>query len=571
MNRRTFPPISSRRDDGSVLVITLVFMVVGSLIVTGLLSFAGAIFRARPPIGQRNAAAESARSGVRMALTEQRFFGTEDCHEAQTTYTLNGYPTTVTCEVISGQETFPGRLGVITTLLNTGSTALAGDQPPKKVKDIYGDVFIAGGLLDGRTTDIMPRKGVFGSTYVYDQGGLNVASTYVQGGVQYPCGDPAVQPLPGYAAGASVIDGLSFDPVLACLSVPWWERAGDDPELDGLWKYPLLPPLPTYVRTGADATWTNPTTTKVCKVYFPGRYDQPLNLASGDHYFASGVYYLTKPMTLANGARVVAGEGEYEGCLVDADAAQLSTAPAHHEITGAGATFLLGKQGQIVINKASFKLNRRVATPGTSASQGIGIRTVFTIDKDGVDDGLGFAISSTDLQIPTDQVLLFGDDPATPLVDETTIEPALTHTIPVGLSSTARYDQSELTWDQAVLDVDLTGGTSATDDFVAVDGYIFTPNAKVILRSDNQQVQQNQYYNIRIRGGLVVSRIEMNINETPFYPDKYVFGVQSIWLQRTFRLTSTTTTPRAGQTTSTAIMQLNLDGKFAVNYWVLDN
>ena len=65
---------------------------------------------------------------------------------------------------------------------------------------------------------------------------------------------------------------------------------------------------------------------------------------TGTNYFASGIYYFERPISIAAGATVVFGEGKYRGCVFDTDAAlRPDGAPKGHEITGKGATILLGK------------------------------------------------------------------------------------------------------------------------------------------------------------------------------------------------------------------------------------
>ena len=110
-------------------------------------------------------------------------------------------------------------------------------------------------------------------------------------------------------------------------------------------------------------------------MYFPGRYSG-LTLGAGNHYFPSGVYYFDDTLRLDPGARVVAGEGRWGGCAVDAEAAFAPTAPRNHEITGRGATFLLGDAASISADNASFRINRRVSTPNSRGTETIAIRSV---------------------------------------------------------------------------------------------------------------------------------------------------------------------------------------------------
>ncbi|MFT7394844.1 MAG: hypothetical protein ACI83Y_002525, partial [Candidatus Azotimanducaceae bacterium] len=213
---------------------------------------------------------------------------------------------------------------------------------------------------------------------------------------QVPATDPTHIPTWLTFCNSPIMDPEMFDQSSAtasigveCRNEPWWTYAGWKPNLRPSYIYPYLPQIPSYprsstpVRVGA----TN------CYVFYPGRYESTVALdgAAGDgganqFYFASGVYLFNKPLTVTNGASVVMGEGSYKGCAFDADAAFLSGSPRNHEITGKGATLLLGSDGSgsanlsnngsLDITDSSLRVNTRVATNATRASSGISVMSI---------------------------------------------------------------------------------------------------------------------------------------------------------------------------------------------------
>ncbi|MEM1334645.1 MAG: hypothetical protein AAGG08_14430, partial [Actinomycetota bacterium] len=132
-----------------------------------------------------------------------------------------------------------------------------------------------------------------------------------------------------------------------CLTESWWDVAGWKPTALANYIRPMLPQIPTYLRS------TNPQRVGAtnCYVFYPGRYSGEVTLDGGrEYYVASGVYLFDSPIRISDGARVVGGEGRWAGCTFDAEASFLPGSPESHQITGKGVTFLLGDGAMLYID-----------------------------------------------------------------------------------------------------------------------------------------------------------------------------------------------------------------------------
>ncbi|MSV57673.1 MAG: hypothetical protein F2909_03605, partial [Actinobacteria bacterium] len=338
-NVPTFRKELSERDQGSALLLVLILMVVGSVIAIGLLTFTRVLLDTRPALHEQNSAAEAVKSGTRMAITLQRDFGPSACFAASANWSINGYNVNSTCTTVTSYTSGANRYGTITTL-NSGTT-----------------------------------------TNITTPSWAGAITTALSGNILINAG----------TATAPLSSNFTNDGSTSWTSIAkqWWQLAGDNPT-GSVWNYPQLPQIPSFERPGSQAS------IGTCSLYFPGRYlgTTALTLTSGTHYFASGIYYFERPLIITGGAQVVFGEGSYGGCAVDAQAAYASTAPKSHEITGKGATLLLGSGATLTVQESSVRFNRRVSTSTTRGSEGVSIRTV------------NFGQSNTAVVIPADTVLL---------------------------------------------------------------------------------------------------------------------------------------------------------------------
>lgn len=476
------------RDRGSALLLVMVLMVVGGVIATGLLTYSQAVIRARPALHERIAGAEAVKSGTRMAITLQREFGPSDCFASTARWTIADTPVTATCSTLSSYTTGRGRIGTIITA--------NGASPANIVTPSW-----AGNVSTALLGEVAVNTGAFGSS----------SSTVLSRGAN---------------------GTFLWTPT----NTGWWQMVGD---LDGSARaYPVLPQVPSYSRPGSQATIGS------CVLYYPGRYlgTSALTLSGGTHYFASGVYYFERPIVVTGGAQVVFGEGLHSGCAVDAQAAYAGTAPKSHEITGKGATILLGDIATLTVQDSAVRINRRVSTASTRGSEGVSVRTV------------NFGQSNASVTIPADTVLL---------ADGST-SPVASHSIvPIANSSPVAYRTSTLTpttsW---AIDIRLSGTSTPSNRFIA-DGYVFVPNAGVRATGNSST------YALSTTGGVVTTRLEHSMNVAPAVAGNYATGVVSETIQRRVRLSVTEESDAHGAV-STAVLEVHADRSYAINSWVID-
>jgi hypothetical protein len=476
------------RDQGSALLLVLILMVVGSVIAIGLLTFTRVLLDTRPALHEQNSAAEAVKSGTRMAIALQRDFGPSSCFAASTNWSLNGYNVNSTCTTVTSYTSGASRYGTITTLNSGTSANIATPSWAGAVNSaLSGNILINTGTASTPLSSSLLNEGSNQWTSIANQ---------------------------------------------------WWQLAGDNPT-GTVWNYPQLPQIPSFERPGSQAVIGS------CSLYFPGRYlgTTALTLNGGTHYFASGIYYFERPIVITGGAQVVFGEGSYAGCAVDAQAAYASAAPKSHEITGKGATLLLGNGATFTVQESSVRFNRRVSTSTTRGSEGVSIRTI------------NFGQSNTSVVIPADSVLL-PDGTSTPIASHSIV--------PVANATAVSYVSSTLapstTWG---IDIRLNGTTSTTNRFL-VDGYIFVPNTGVRVTSTTSA------YEFGMTGGLVIAKLQLALSLAPSKGiTSYKVGVVSQTIQRKVRL-AVSTTNGTRHALSTAIIEVHADKSYAINSWVID-
>ncbi len=479
---------NSECDQGSALLMVLILMTVGSIIAVGLLTYASALFDTQPALHEQNAATEAVKSGTRMAIALQRDFGPSACFATSTNWTLNGFNVNASCTTVTSFATGANRYGAITTL-NSGTTANI--STPSWAGSTT--TALTGNILVNTGTSIAPLSSNF----------VNDGSTAWKNTAQQ-----------------------------------WWQMAGDNPT-EKSWIYPQLPQIPSFERPGSQAMIGN------CSLYFPGRYlgTTPLTLNGGAHYFSSGVYYFERPLVITGGAQVVFGEGSYAGCAVDAQSAYAATAPKSHEITGKGATLLLGSGASLTVQESSALFNRRVSTSTTRGSEGVAIRTV------------NFGQSNSTVVIPSDTVRL----------PNGTTTPIAAHSIiPVTNATPVTYVSSTLapstSWG---IDIRLNGTSSLTNRFL-VDGYIFVPNTGFRATSTTAT------YEFGMTGGVVTTKLQLALMLAPSKGiTAFKVGVISQTVQRKLRFT-VSTTGGVRRSVSTAVLEVHTDKSYAINSWVIN-
>jgi hypothetical protein len=561
MNTSTTPS-TPRRDEGSVLPMILALMVVGSLGVLALLTFATTLFANRPPIEVRDRTFWTAKSAMSMAMTLQREHGPDGCYQATDTVTMNGFTADITCTPTGNYfGTGRGRFAVVTTTNQPDVVPLAGRGAAAAAKPVTGDVFVNGGRFGALTTDLAISTGVAGvPSDVATSNFTSVASplsryfdpSIVDPALQVPtdCSNPAV-------AASMAFPNPGTDWTTICQAQPWWEFAGDL-NVGGTYDYPELPPLPAYLRPSvAQATVGS------CNVYFPGRYETALTLGAGRHYFPSGVYYFENVLTVSPGAELVAGQGRWDGCTFDAEAAFAPTAPNFHAITGRGATLLFGGSGRLVANDASIQINRRVSDSTSRGTETVAIRSV------------NFRTAAHTAPAPAevpDDVVYLADvyDPANSscnasLSTTTCLQRAVDHSVRITPTTpVARYRASTLAPTDTIISITQTGGSASTNQFVT-DGYVFVPNSRVLLTGG-----ANTDYRLRLSAGVVASSLELGYDVMPASASNWFLGVLDEPIQRQVDLFVSVTAPNGQRTVSRAIMEVNIDESYAINGWTVD-
>ncbi len=513
----------------------MMLVLVGSMVVVGISTFASALMHNRPPLDRRNNAAEAVRSATRMAITLQREYGPRGCFSTSVGWSLNGSGVTTTCATVgTPYVTGSGRYGIIATSNRAGDTNVQGYGAGGALKDVDGPIFLNAGRVAGNNADLLEKDGDI--TYSSYASGSTAVNRYTNpANATVSCADPTLATGDTFAVGSSSINGTSYSHTHSCVPDPWWTRAGDNPDGNG-WTYPTLPPLPTYERS-------TPVTNGSCTIFYPGRYLLGGTLTlTGSNYFASGVYYFERPIVISPGATVTFGEGRYSGCSTDADAAFATGAPRNHEITGKGATLLLGKTANLTATNASVRFNRRLSTSQTRGSEAVSIRTV------------SFGVTTADVEVPVDQVTL---------ANGTTVA-ANVHSIkPSPLNPSVKYSASTLTPTSFAVDVQLNGGSSFSNRFV-VDGYVFVPQAKLRVTSNVWT------YQLRLTNGIVASSVQLGLQYLPSSPTtNYQSGVLTEYIQRRVRLQSSASVN--GRTVvSTATLEIHMDKSYAINSWVVD-
>lgn len=243
---------------------------------------------------------------------------------------------------------------------------------------------------------------------------------------------------------------------------------------------PPVPPLPAFERPGPLVVRNG------CSVYYPGRYlgSTTLALTGGQHYFASGVYYIERPMTITAGARVVMGAGDHTGCFTDNQAVSDSDAPSNHALSGRGVTIIFGASGRLTVQESSLIINRRLASPDTADSHDIALRTVTT------------GVNTTTLNIPADQMRRSDGSLG-----------AVTGYLTSTLSPT-------LNW---ALDVRLNG-TAVTSNRVIIEGHAHLPV------SGSRFTSTATTYGLRMNRGLTTSRVTFALSNAPSDAANYRLG-----------------------------------------------
>ena len=336
----------------------------------------------------------------------------------------------------------------------------------------------------------------------------------------------------------------------------WWADATTVSEGGKI----FLPDLPTH-GTNHPATigYMMPTWAGSCRVFFPGTYDTPVTINDSiPTFFTSGVYYFESTITFGPGSNVVIGEGAVEGCTTNAEAAFYAVnAPNQILISGIGATFIFGDVGRMLFTDAgsasgpSVSFNARLVDPtdvGNAVTQGVSMMTVNGLR-------LGSTTSTTlvvenYLKVPRSRTESNPNDNVDPVdaastgYRASTLVPAPSPAAPA----------------TPVLQVSLTGSGTAN---LYVPGYVAMPQGRIDITvgagaGANKTVQ--------LLGGVLVALVTQSTEQ----PANLQIGVVNRVVQKTFKIVAETMAG-APRVASTAIVQVNEYGEFAINSWITSN
>jgi hypothetical protein len=313
----------------------------------------------------------------------------------------------------------------------------------------------------------------------------------------------------------------------------------------------LLPLLPTHALTHpSSAGYQMPAWAGNCKVFFPGTYSDPITISGTQPvYFTSGIYYFENTLTFTGSANVVVGGGSKEGCASDQDAAYNAIgAPANHNISGYGATFILGSVGRLVVNDSvagtgpSVYFNARLVADTDVGGQPS--KSVSIVSVNGVLSG---ANSSGDLN----------------LVDQLSVPKSSATASPPVDAAAAGYKPSTLvpvlapgTQSNAIIDVSFTGTGTAT---FWVPGYVAVPQGRINISAT---AASKAGKTVSLLGGVLAALI----TQTADQPAVTQLGIVNRVVQKVFKVVSRTTSG-SPIVVSTALVQINDYGEYVVNSW----
>ncbi len=315
---------------------------------------------------------------------------------------------------------------------------------------------------------------------------------------------------------------------------------------------PQLPVIPTDLRSNAG--FGMPSGYGACRVYFPGKYTDPVVLTgNSNYYFVSGVYYFENTFRVSGDAKVVVGLGATEGCTDDLDAVSYAdySAPFNHNQSGAGATFVFGGAGRLVVDNvtpsttgtgARLTINKRLVAPtetGVLSSEGVSIMSV---------NGVLAGTTIGELNLPQIYVPapMEASTPPTP-ASGTTFKPStLVPTVAPALPS------------PAIVDINLSGASPTTVD---IESYVATPQGTVnVTTAPGATVGKS----VSMLGGVLGANINVSVDR----PATFVMGLVNQVVQKTFKIVSKT---HSGipSVSATAIVKVNDTGDYAIGSYVV--
>jgi hypothetical protein len=320
----------------------------------------------------------------------------------------------------------------------------------------------------------------------------------------------------------------------------------------GLVWAPYLPVTPVDLRS--TTPYNMPSAYGACKVFFPGKYTDPLTLtANSNYYFVSGVYYFENTIRISGDAKVVVGLGATEGCTSDLDAVSYAdySAPFNHNQSGAGATFVFGGIGRLVVDNVtpatgtgpSVTFNKRLVGPtetGVKSSENVSIMSV-----NGTLTGTTIgALTQPQIYVPAATV---GTTPPS-LASGSTLKPStLVPTVAPAVPALP------------IIDINLSGAATTNVD---IESYISTPQGTVNVTTATGATANKT---VQLLGGVLGATINVSVDR----PATFVAGLVNQVVQKTFKIVSTTVSGNP-MVSATAIVKVNDTGDYAISSYVVE-
>ncbi len=471
---------AGRTDDGSALVLALVMVLVCSLVVLPVLTYAIAVTRSTRVLQSKSVSVEAAKGGLRTTLADP----------------ISLYKT---CDLAG----------------LTVSVSLASP---------------------GLTTPVTNKCYKMSDVQAQDPTSLRYAIAATQVGATLPTG----------------YSGLAYPGSGGTPENAWQNADSLTSTFNTIW----APYLPVHGLNQRSATpYSMPSGFPTCSVYFPGTYKDPVTITgSTPVFFTSGIYYFEDPVRISGNANVVVGDGATQGCTTDQQAAFYATnAPATHNVTGLGATFVFGDAGRLVVDNVtsgtslSLIFNQRYVAPtdiSSAPSAGVSIESVNGVasGSDAIDLSLPGYLSVPQSSVGGATVTLATAQQYLPstLVPVSPVAPAVVPTNPL-----------------PIVDINLSNTSTVK---VNVPGYVYVPQGLVNVNVSTAAAAANK--DIQLLGGALAASYTVSA----IRPSTFVIGLLNPVIQKVFKIVSTTTgTPP--NIVSTAIVQVNQNGAYAINSW----
>jgi hypothetical protein len=519
---------SSARDEGAILVMVLALVVVGSLFVLPVLSYTQTVLRQNKVVENKTTRSEAVRGGLRVALLD---------------------PTSL--------------YSVCANAGPTVSRDLAAPPPAPGLPSMTSKCFkVSDQLLD------LP-----------DQQRAALTATLVGSEALIPppdAPDPAHPELDGTMPAAWCTSKLQ-DPPVPCgrlypgngsaVTNAWLADATSTSEDDKI----FLPKLPIAHKEVQPASgYQMPATEEPCQVFFPGIYNDNVTISGPTPtYFVSGIYYFTKTLRITGSAKVVVGVGAEEGCVpadnvaaLEAEQAPGVKAPIKKVSggSGVGGTFVFGQLGRLVIDDSgsgslSFVMNRRVEETGTPEAE---LNDVSIMTVNGVTAGPVTSALDIPAQIFVPASVALGSSPE-PTVHGYSASTLVSPPVAVPPAMLASCSAIALATPGCPT-IDLNFATTRSVE-VDIPGYVSVPQGAVSLLTADSAGPGKW---VSFGGGMLTAQLSTSATK----PAYLQAGILNPVVQKTFKIV-TTTTSGTPTVQSTALVQVNATGGYAINSMVV--